>query len=92
MSTIRSMLLLFSVLLGVSAPVLSEPLDINTADAETLASTINGVGERKALAIIQYREVNGPFSSVDDLANIKGIGMKTVENNRGNLTVVMPAR
>lgn len=92
MSTIRSMFLLFSILLGVSAQVLSEPLDINSADAETLASTINGVGERKALAIVQYRDVNGPFSSVDDLANIKGIGMKTVENNRGNLTVVMPAR
>jgi competence protein ComEA len=84
------MFLLFSFLLAVSTPVLSGPLNINTADAGVLAEVIDGVGERKALAIVQYRETHGPFASVDELANVKGIGMKTVDNNRANLTVISP--
>jgi competence protein ComEA len=42
------------------------------------------------VAIVQYRETHGPFASVDELANVKGIGMKTVESNRANLTVISP--
>ncbi len=90
MSYLRSMILLFSVLLAVSTQALSGPLNINTADASVLAEVIDGVGERKAVAIVQYRETHGPFASVDELANVKGIGMKTVENNRGSLTVISP--
>jgi competence protein ComEA len=84
------MLLLFSVLLAVSTQALSGPLNINTADASALAEFIDGVGERRAVAIVQYRETHGPFASVDELANVKGIGMKTVESNRANLTVISP--
>jgi competence protein ComEA len=91
MSTIRSMLLLFAMLLPVPAVVLADPVDINSADAETLASSIDGVGTQKAIAIVQYREANGPFSTLDDLAKVQGIGMKTVDNNRGKLTVVTPS-
>ncbi|MDH3559703.1 MAG: ComEA family DNA-binding protein [Gammaproteobacteria bacterium] len=90
MSYLRSMFLLFSVLLAVTTQVLSGPLNINTADASALAEVIDGVGERKAVAIVQYRETHGAFTSVDELANVKGIGMKTVDNNRGNLTVISP--
>lgn len=92
MSIIRSMLLLVSMLLAASTHVLAGQVNINTADAGTLASTIDGVGERKAQAIVEYRLTNGPFASVDELANVKGIGTKTVENNRGSLTVGAPAR
>ena len=91
MSIIRSMLLMFAMLLTVSAGALADPVDINSADAETLANSIDGVGTQKALAIVQYREANGPFSSVDDLANVQGIGMKIVDNNRSKLTVVKPS-
>lgn len=91
MSYIRSMFVLFSLLLAVSTQVFSDPVDINNADAETLASSIDGVGERKAQAIVEYREVNGPFARVDDLANVKGIGSRTVANNRDNLTAGNPA-
>lgn len=91
MTMIRSMLLLFSMLVCLSTQVLAAPVDINTADAGTLASAIDGVGERKARAIVRYRQDNGPFSSVDELARVKGIGMKTVDNNRTNLTVWPPA-
>ena len=91
MSTIRSLLLFFVMLLTVPALVLADPVDINSADVETLASNIDGVGTQKAIAIVQYREANGPFSSLDDLANVQGIGMKTIDRNRDKLTVVMPA-
>lgn len=65
----------------------AEPVNINTADAATLASRLNGVGESKAEAIVAYREEHGAFKSVDQLAQVKGIGLKTVEKNREMLTV-----
>lgn len=46
-----------------------------------------GVGELKAKAIVEYREANGAFSSVDDLLQVKGIGAKTLEANRDRLSV-----
>jgi competence protein ComEA len=92
MSTIRSMLLFFAMLLTVPAVVLADPVDINSADVETLAASIDGVGTQKAIAIVQYREANGPFSSLDDLANVQGIGMKTIDRNRDKLTVVAPTQ
>ena len=92
MSIFRSMLLLFSMLLAVSTHAFAGQVDINTADAGTLASAIDGVGESKAQAIVAHRQSNGPFTSVDELANVKGIGMKTVESNRDTLTVGTQAR
>lgn len=55
---------------------LAVPVNINTADAETIADALNGVGEKTAIKIIEYRNSNGPFKAVDDLTNIKGIGEK----------------
>ncbi len=57
-------------------------VDINSADIATLAKHVKGVGERKAQAIVQYRDEHGPFKSVDELQNVKGIGQKTVDLNR----------
>lgn len=65
----------------------AEPVNINTADAATMAARLNGVGESKAEAIVAYREEHGAFKSVDQLAQVKGIGLKTVEKNRELLTV-----
>lgn len=62
------------------------PVDINTASAEVLAESINGVGLKRAQAIVQYREQHGAFSSVEQLAEVRGIGAKTVERNRDRLT------
>jgi competence protein ComEA len=90
MSIIR-FILLFTMLLTASVGALADPVEINTADAETLAAGIDGVGTQKAMAIVQYREANGPFSSVDDLAKVQGIGMKTVDRNRSNLSVAKPS-
>ncbi len=76
-----------AVLLLAGAVHAGEPVNINTADAETLASAINGVGVKKAREIIADRQQNGPFASVDDLTRVSGIGTQTVEKSRDNLTV-----
>ncbi|HYQ71954.1 MAG TPA: helix-hairpin-helix domain-containing protein [Gammaproteobacteria bacterium] len=81
-----------SLMLLVAAPVSAGPVDVNTADAATLAATINGVGEKKAATIVDYRNTHGPFASVDDLAAIKGIGAATIDRNRDKLTVTPSSR
>jgi competence protein ComEA len=61
------------------------PVDVNTADAKTLARELQGIGMAKAEAIVSYREKNGPFKSADDLAKVKGLGKKLVDQNKSNL-------
>lgn len=61
-------------------------ININTAPAYKLEE-LDGIGEVKAAAIVQYREENGNFKSVDELVNVKGIGEKTLEKNRDRITV-----
>ncbi len=76
-------LLLLWVPLTLAAAV---TVDINTADSAIIAEHVKGIGDKKAAAIIRYREQHGLFSSVDDLTKVKGIGQKTVEINRKILT------
>ncbi len=64
----------------------ADKININTANRETLM-TIKGVGEKRADAIISYRDANGSFKSVDELANVSGVGESIVEKNRDNLTI-----
>ena len=61
------------------------PVDVNTADAKTLARELDGVGMAKAEAIVSYREKNGPFKGADDLAKVKGLGKKLIDQNKSNL-------
>ena len=82
--------LLAFLLLFTSAFAFAAPVDVNTADAETLAQAMHGIGIRKAQAIVDYRQKNGPFKSLDELTNVKGIGKKTLEVNRETITVVQP--
>ena len=86
MKSIRA--LLFNLLLLFPLIALcSEAININKADKETLMNAIKGVGEKKAEAIIVYRQENGPFKSIDDLLNIKGITQKMVDKHREMLTI-----
>ncbi|MCY4286231.1 MAG: ComEA family DNA-binding protein [Thiotrichales bacterium] len=62
------------------------PIDINTASAEALAEVIDGVGMKRAQAIIEYREQHGAFASVDDLALVRGVSAGIVERNRDRIT------
>jgi len=78
---------LFTLLLFIPSLLFAgEAVNINTADKETLM-VIKGVGEKRAEAIIAYREQNGPFKSVNDLAEVSGVGQATVDANRESLTV-----
>lgn len=63
--------------------VCAGPVDINTASAEQLSESLQGVGPSKAGAIVAYREQNGPFRSLDDLTKVKGIGPSLLEKNKG---------
>lgn len=66
---------------------LAGPVDINSADAETIASELDGIGLSKAQAIVEYRKKHGPFKSPGDLSLVKGVGERTVELNRKNIRV-----
>lgn len=60
-------------------------VNINQADAETIAASIKGVGMKKAEAIVAFREANGPFKTIEEIALVKGIGIKTIKNNEDNI-------
>jgi competence protein ComEA len=57
------------------------PINVNTADAELLA-VLPGIGPSRAQAIVEDREANGNFETVDDLTRVSGIGPATVESFR----------
>jgi competence protein ComEA len=57
-------------------------VNINTADAKSLAEELNGIGAKKAQAIVDYRTEHGDFKTIESLTEVKGIGLKTVEKNR----------
>jgi competence protein ComEA len=78
-------LLVAMLSLGFAAGAWAGPVDINRADAATIAKELNGVGASKAKAIVDYREKNGGFKTADDLAKVKGIGPKMIERNRANI-------
>lgn len=63
----------------------AEPVNVNTADAGALAKALNGIGPAKAKAIVAYRDKNGPFKTVDQLAMVEGITQKLIERNRADI-------
>ncbi|MCG6118754.1 MAG: helix-hairpin-helix domain-containing protein [Aquimonas sp.] len=65
----------------------ADKVNINTADASTIAAALNGVGMAKAEAIVAYRTEHGPFRSADQLVQVRGIGLATVEKNRERILV-----
>lgn len=85
MSLIKKVLLLLILFMPVYLYAAGK-VNINTADKETLM-TIKGVGEKRADAIIAYRESNGEFKSVEDLSKVSGVSTTIVDENRENLSV-----
>ena len=77
--TLAAMLLL--------APLVAtaEPVNVNTADASALAKALEGIGPAKAKAIVSYRDKNGPFKTVDQLAMVEGITQKLIDKNRADI-------
>ncbi|WP_096084730.1 ComEA family DNA-binding protein [Agaribacterium haliotis] len=69
------------------AAVVDGRVNINKANAEVLADMLDGVGEKKAQAIVAYREQHGEFLSVEQLVEVKGIGEATLAKNKAKLTL-----
>lgn len=70
-----------------AAAALAGPVNVNTADANTIAKELDGIGPAKAAAIVEYRQKNGPFRAAEDLLKVDGIGQKVLELNRANIRV-----
>ncbi len=68
------------------------PVNVNTADAQTISEELNGIGLTKAKAIIDYRKKHGPFKNADELSLVKGIGERTVDRNRADIRVSAPKK
>lgn len=79
--------ILFCSALLIAGLAQAGSVNINQADAAVLSSELNGIGEKKAQAIIDYRTQHGPFNSLEDLQNVKGIGDQTIEKNRDKMTL-----
>ena len=69
------------------AMALAGPVNVNTADAQTIADELKGIGLAKAEAIVEYREKYGPFKSAEDLVLVRGIGERTVEKIKADVLV-----
>ncbi len=82
-SFLCSLALLFSVAVFAEP---AQPVNINTADVETLAQ-LDGIGPKKAEAIVAWRDENGEFVSLDQLVEVRGIGEATIASNREHMTL-----
>ena len=85
MKNLATSALLLLLMTALPRAVLAGPVDINSADAETISAELQGVGLSKAQAIVEYRKMHGPFKTYEDLTLVKGIGARTVEINRANI-------
>ncbi len=62
-------------------------VNVNTADAQTIARALTGVGLKKAQAIVRYRETHGRFDAPADLAKVKGIGPAIISKNADRIAI-----
>jgi len=79
----KKIMILLLALFSINA--FAKPVNVNTADAKTLSESLKGIGQKKAEEIVQYRTNNGPFETISDLMNVKGVGKKTIEKNEGDI-------
>jgi len=79
-------LLALTLLIASLASTAADVVNLNAADADTLAAAMVGIGPAKAAAIVAYREQHGPFKTVDDLLLVQGIGESTLAKNRDRVT------
>ena len=87
MSSITKGMGVLAALLLAPQALLAGPVNINTADAETLDAELVGIGPALAAAIVRDREENGPYESAEELTRVRGIGESVIENNRENIRV-----
>jgi competence protein ComEA len=82
----KKLLLILASVVAFSTHPAFAAVDINTATAAQLES-VNGIGPKKAEAIIEYRKKNGHFKSVDELENVKGLGKASIDKMRDELAI-----
>lgn len=80
-------LILGLFLLFAAPTLLAEVVNINKADAETLQQNLQGIGSVKSKAIVDYRKKHGTYKNLDELLKVEGIGPKTLEKNKKNLSL-----
>ncbi len=83
--SLKAIVLCFFLFASVSAHAI-EPVNINTASAASLTA-LKGIGRSKAQAIVNYRNLNGPFPSISSLVQVRGIGRIILEANRKSITI-----
>jgi competence protein ComEA len=83
--TLKNFIPTLAAFLLLAPLVHADPVNVNSADATALAKALNGVGPAKAKAIVAYREKNGPFKTVDQLAMVEGISQKLIDRNRADI-------
>jgi competence protein ComEA len=83
----KRLLLSFLISLFAFSAWAGDTVDINRASAQEIAETLQGVGLTKAEEIVRYRDSHGDFQHADELVNVKGIGLNTVEKNRDRISV-----
>ncbi|MEL7312488.1 MAG: helix-hairpin-helix domain-containing protein [Pseudomonadota bacterium] len=86
MQHIRVLIVSF-VVFGLSAHSFAEPVNVNSASAEAIAKSLDGIGITKARAIVAYRNENGPFETASDLTQVVGIGKRTVALNADDIVL-----
>jgi competence protein ComEA len=84
-ATLLHTLLLSLALMG--SAFAAEKVNVNTADAATIDRVLLNIGPSKAEAIVAHRKANGPFRSLEQLALVKGVGLKTIEKNRDRIVL-----
>ncbi|MBT3723082.1 MAG: helix-hairpin-helix domain-containing protein [Gammaproteobacteria bacterium] len=89
MNIIKPITAIFLILLSIalSSGSYATPININKADANSLAKSLSGIGKYKAKAIINYRNKNGFFKNAIDIVNVKGIGKGTYNKNKKDILV-----
>ena len=85
-ATVNGMLLALALVWG-STQAWAGPVNINTADAETLAEELVGVGPALAAAIVRDREENGSYETAEEITRVRGIGERVLEDNRENIMI-----
>jgi competence protein ComEA len=77
--------LLLTLMLVISSVTMAGEVNVNTADAQTIADALKGIGLKKAEAIVSWRTANGNFKTISELENVKGIGAKILASNKDDI-------
>ena len=78
---------------SVTPPLVqTHKINLNKADVFVITGSVKGIGDKRAEAIVAYREAHQGFKSIDELAQVKGIGERFVERNRDKLQEVFAVK